>query len=271
MLLKVKDIENIMQLFAPSILKEDYDNVGLMVGDKDDEVTKILIALDCTMDVICEARDKGCNLILTHHPLLFVKPKVVTTDTLVGKKIIELIKNNINVYSSHTNLDSVKGGLNDIVTEILDFTSYKVIEASTIPGYDNGDNGIGRLVILEKPVLLLDLCENVKKTFEADFIRYVGMDNKLIKTIAIINGSGEDYFDESIKLGADCIITGDTKYHHVSDLKEENIALIDAGHFATEWKPLKIFGEKFKKRLIEDGYNNEVIFSQNTHDPYKVK
>ncbi len=106
-----------------------------MVGDKDAIVTKILIALDCTMDVICEAMEKGCNFILTHHPLLFNKPKTITTDTLVGKKIIKLIKNDINVYASHTNLDSAKGGLNDIATEILGFNKYKIIQPSINSNY----------------------------------------------------------------------------------------------------------------------------------------
>ena len=212
MLLKVKDIENIMEEYAPSILKESYDNVGLMVGESAENVTKILVALDCTMDVIREAKDKGCNFILTHHPLLFVKPKTITTDTLVGRKVIELIKDGINVYSSHTNLDSVKGGLNDIVTEILGFSKYKIIEMS-----ETNDAGIGRLVILDEPMRFVSLCENVKRTLKAEFIRVVGKDDKLVNTIAIINGSGEDFFSQSIKLGADCIITGDTKYHGACD------------------------------------------------------
>ncbi len=271
MFLKVKTIENIMQRFAPTKLKEDYDNVGLMVGDKEARVTKILIALDCTMDVIREAKDKECNFILTHHPLLFLKPKTITTKTLVGKKIIELIKNGINVYSSHTNLDSVQGGLNDIATEILGFNKYEIIEPSKKMDSDEWYAGIGRLVILNEPMRFAILCENVKKSYNAEYIRYVGHDNDLIKTIAIINGSGEDYFYESMKLGADCIITGDTKYHGACDLKEENVALIDAGHFATEWIPYKIFGEKFKNELIKNGYDNEVIFSRNTFDPYKIK
>ncbi|MBU3159122.1 Nif3-like dinuclear metal center hexameric protein [Clostridium frigoris] len=266
MLLKVKDVENIMEEYAPSILKESYDNVGLMVGDSEGLVTKILIALDCTMDVIAEAKNKGCNFILTHHPLLFVKPKTITTGTILGKKVIELIKNDINIYSSHTNLDSVKGGLNDIVTEILGFSKYKIIDTS-----DTKDAGIGRLVILDKPMRFAALCENVKSTLKAEFIRVVGNDDALVNTIAIINGSGEDFFSRSVKLGADCIITGDTKYHGACDLLEQNIALIDAGHFETEWIPFKVFVKKFKKRLIEDGYDNEVILSKCTSDPYKFK
>lgn len=257
MFLKVKDIENIMEEYAPSIFKESYDNVGLMVGDSKRLVTKILVALDCTMDVIQESKNKGCNFILTHHPLLFVKPKTITKGTILGRKIIELIRSDINVYSSHTNLDSVKGGLNDIVTEILGFSKYKIIETS-----ETKDVGIGRLVVLDEPMLFSEVCENVKRTLKAEFIRIVGNDNDLIKTIAIINGSGEDFFSQSIKLGADCIITGDTKYHGACDLLEQKIALIDAGHFETEWIPFKIFVEKFKKRLIEDGYDNEVIISK---------
>ncbi|MBU3189685.1 Nif3-like dinuclear metal center hexameric protein [Clostridium bowmanii] len=270
MVLKVENIEDIMEKFAPSMLKEDYDNVGLMVGDSESEVTKILIALDCTLDVISEAVDRGCNFILTHHPLLFLKPKTITVNTLVGKKIIELIVNGINVYSSHTNLDSAMGGLNDIVTEILGFNNYKIIEPSANTDCGEGNSGIGRLVSLDEPIKLMELCEKVKKTLDTEYIKYVGDNNKLIKTIAIINGSGEDFFDTCVKLGADCIITGDTRYHHVSDLKEENIALIDAGHFATEWIPFKIFAEKFKSRLLENGYNNEIIISKHTQDPYKV-
>lgn len=266
MFLKVRDIDNIMKYFAPPILKEDYDNVGLMVGDKEAIVTKVLIALDCTMDVIVEAKEKGCNFILNHHPLLFVKTKAVTMDTLVGKKIINLIKNDINVYASHTNLDSTKGGLNDIACEILGFNKYKIIQPSI-----SSNDGLGRLVILDEPIKLLELCENIKKTYNAEYIRYVGQDNDLIKIIAIINGSGEDFFDESIKLGVDCIITGDTKYHGACDLLEKNVALIDAGHFASEWVPFKVFGEKFKKTLIESGYDNEVIISQKTSEPYRIK
>ncbi|MEK6263859.1 MAG: Nif3-like dinuclear metal center hexameric protein [Clostridium sp.] len=271
MILKIETIHNIMEEYAPEVLKEDYDNVGLMVGDKDAEITKILIALDCTIDVIREAVDSGCNLILTHHPLLFIKPRSITSDTLTGKKIIDLIKNNIAVYSSHTNLDSVKGGLNDIATEILGFTKGKVMESSTVSGYDNGHNGIGRLVTLDSPILLIDLCEKVKKLFNAKQIRYVGEDNREVKTIAIINGSGEDFFEMARNLKVDCIITGDTKYHGACDLKEQGTALIDAGHFITEWIPFQIFGKIFQEKLQDRGYHNDVLISKSTMDTYKFK
>lgn len=269
MSLKVKDIIRIMENYAPSKLKEDYDNVGLMVGDSNEEVTSILVALDATLEVIEEAIEKKCNLILTHHPILFLKPKTITNDSLLGKKIIKLIKNNISVYSSHTNLDSVEGGINDIAAQILGYDEFTIIEKTSVPEYNNGKNGIGRLIKLNTPVKLRELCEKVKNTFNTPFVRYTGEDDKEINTIAIINGSGEDFFAISKAKGADCIITGDTTYHYTSDVKEEGIAVIDAGHFATEWPPMMHFGKKFEKLLRENNFDNKVYISEKMQDPYK--
>ena len=113
-MIKVNNIIKEMELLAPTYLKEDFDNVGLMVGDKNKEVKKVLLALDCTLKVIEEAKKENVELIITHHPLIFKRPSSITTDTLQGKKIIELIKNDISLYSSHTNLDSVENGLNEL-------------------------------------------------------------------------------------------------------------------------------------------------------------
>lgn len=270
MLLKVEDIIKIMEKYAPPKLKEDYDNVGLMVGDRNSEVEKILVTLDVTLDVINEAKEKGCNFILSHHPILFKKPKTITTDSLLGKKIIEIIKNDINVYSSHTNLDSVKNGINDMAAKILGYNDFKVLDCSKVLGYNGGSHGIGRIIKLENPITLKDLCIKVKNNFNTPFVRFCGEENKEIKTISIINGSGEDYLTLSKIKGADCIITGDTTYHYVSDIKEEDVAVIDAGHFVTEWLPMISFANEFKSILESQGYKNEVIISEKNSDPYKV-
>ncbi|MCY6371800.1 Nif3-like dinuclear metal center hexameric protein [Clostridium ganghwense] len=271
MSLKVKDIKNIMEEFAPIKFKESYDNVGLMVGDSNEEVTSILVALDCTLKVIEEAKKKKCNLILTHHPLLFRKPSSITTETLFGKKIIELIRNNISVYSSHTNLDSVKGGINDVIMDILGFEGSKTIDLS--PNRETGDNnsGIGRVAELDKNITLKELCCKIKAALGIPYLRYAGEDSMTIKKIAVINGSGQDYFYSAKKLGADCILTGDTTYHYVSDYSEEGIGIIDAGHFGTEWACIKVVAKKLENRIKEMGFNNDVIISESTKDPYKFK
>ncbi|MDP4176715.1 MAG: Nif3-like dinuclear metal center hexameric protein [Bacillota bacterium] len=270
MVLKVKDIMRIIEEFAPAYLKEDYDNVGLMVGNSEDEVKSILVSLDCTLETIKEAEEKECNLILTHHPLLFIKPKNITTDSLQGRKIIELIRNNINLYSSHTNLDMTLGGVNDIITEILGYDNWKIIEPSNSNENKSENVGIGRIVTLDKPILLSSICEKIKEKLEIQFLRYSGNDNLQIKKIAIINGSGQDYFSKAEKLGADCIITGDTTYHRVSDLSETGIAVIDAGHFETEWPAVKKLGIKLENKIRNLGFTNEIIISNVCKSPYKI-
>jgi dinuclear metal center YbgI/SA1388 family protein len=271
MSLKVRDIQRIMEEYAPVCLKEDYDNVGLMIGDIEAEVTSILVALDCTMQVIDEAIEKGCSLILTHHPLLFVKPRTITSETLKGRKILKIIRNNISLYSSHTNLDSVKDGINDLAVQLLEFNDYKVdiIEKAKIVQYED-DCGIGRLITLKNEISLNELCMRVKKAFDLKVIRYSGDKNKTIRKIAIINGSGEDFFGISKKLGADCIITGDTSYHFVSDISEEGVCIIDAGHFNTEWPAVKRFAQSLEKTLREKGYENKIYISEACEDPYKI-
>ncbi|GAA0181953.1 Nif3-like dinuclear metal center hexameric protein [Clostridium sediminicola] len=271
MSLKVKDITKIMENYAPSKFKEDYDNVGLMVGDKNDKVTGILIALDCTLDVIDEAVKKKCNLIITHHPLLFRKPSTITTDTLLGRKIIELVKNGINLYSSHTNLDSVRDGVNEQVMKILGFESYTTMDLANCR--DNGDSvtGIGRIAKLQSPMIFGELIHKVKESLELLMVRVAGSEERVINKVAVVNGSGQDYFALSKKMGADCIITGDTTYHYVSDFNEENLCIIDAGHFNTEWPAIKIIAQNIQNLIKGIGYDIEITISDLTRDPYKFK
>jgi dinuclear metal center YbgI/SA1388 family protein len=269
MALKIRDVVKIIEDFAPVILKEEYDNVGMMVGNKENEVQGILVALDCTLDVIQEALHRNCNLILTHHPILFRKPSSITTDSLLGKKLIEILKNNLNVYSSHTNLDVVSGGINDIVVEMLGFSKGQPMIPLDKSISGEKDGGTGRLVSLENGISLKDLCIKVKKTFGASQIRYCGEENKNIKRIAVINGSGTDFFNRARVLKADCIITGDTTYHYVSDFSEEGIAIIDAGHYPTEWPAMKVFSQKLSDKLSYLGYNSVVHVSEIIKDPYK--
>ena len=161
-MIKVNNIINEMELLAPTYLKEDFDNVGLMVGDKNKEVKKVLLALDCTLKVIEEAKKENVELIITHHPLIFKRPSSITTDTLQGKKIIELIKNDISLYSSHTNLDSVENGLNDTIVSILGFDNSKILEKNK----RDDKAGLGRIVSLKESIQLEDLISKIKKSLK---------------------------------------------------------------------------------------------------------
>lgn len=260
--MKVKEIIKEMESLAPPFLKESYDNVGLMVGDENQDVNKILLALDCTKEVIEEAKTNNVDMIITHHPLIFRKPSKVVKSDLQGWKIIELIKNDISLYSSHTNLDTVKGGINDEIVNILGFKSKKIIDEVKNPNFEG--SGIGRIVDLEEYKTPEEVIKIVKEKLNVDNLR-AAIGNRNIKRIAIINGSGQDYFQRSLNLGADCIITGDTTYHFASDYKEMGITIIDPGHFKTEWI---VFLEVMKS--IESKLENiEFIHSKVSKDPYK--
>lgn len=258
---KVKDIIKAMEDFAPINLKEDFDNVGLMVGDKDKEVKKILLSLDCTLEVIEEAKEKGANLIITHHPLLFIKPRSITTDTLVGKKVIELIKNDISLYSSHTNLDSASGGLNETIVNLLGYDSKELIETNKNSRTSN--DGLGRIIRLDKKIKLETLVNNVKEKLNIDSLKVVKACEE-VQNIAVINGSGSSFLDIAYRKGADCVITGDTTYHFASDYKEMGVSIIDTGHFLSEWL---VFLEVINK--IKDKFGDvEIIVSEKNKDPY---
>ena len=192
-MIKVNNIIKEMELLAPTYLKEDFDNVGLMVGDKNKEVKKVLLALDCTLKVIEEAKKENVELIITHHPLIFKRPRSITTDTLQGKKIIELIKNDISLYSSHTNLDSVENGLNDTIVSILGFDNFKILEKNK----RDDKAGLGRIVSLNESIQLEDLISKIKKSLNINNLRVVKGKDKVNK-IAIINGSGQDCIGKAV-------------------------------------------------------------------------
>lgn len=264
MSLTLRDFENTLETFAPKELKEDYDNVGLMIGSMDSPVEKVLVALDCTKNVILEAAENNCSLIFTHHPLFFKPLKNIDYDSLTGGMVCKLIENNISLYSSHTNLDKAFGGINDLLLNMLFPSS---LQNMVIEGGDK--YGIGRIAALDKPIELSSLLQRVKEELEAPVIRFCGDLKATISNIAIINGSGEDYINRAIEMGADCIITGDTSYHPISDAKEKNIPIIDAGHFNTEWKAFILFSKIFEEKLKEKDKAITFLISSKSKDPYK--
>ncbi len=237
---------------------EEWDNVGLLVGRRNKEIKKIQISLDITTDVLEKAVKNNIDLIISHHPFIFSPLKKINGDSIVGRKILTAVENNIGIYSMHTNLDSSKDGLNDYVGEKLDLKFGKIIDEIKDEGY-----GIGRLYTLENKEMFFDFLDRMKKIFSSDTLRYSGknLDNLKVKKVAIVNGAGSSYWRLAKKLGADLLITGDVKYHEALDAMEENMPIIDIGHYESE----HFFGEILKKELkeIENGQELEIeIFNE---------
>ena len=239
-------------------LAEKWDNVGLMLGNFDNEVKKILVCLDVTSEVVAEAVENNIDLIVSHHPLIFKPLKKLDFSSDFKAKIIEkLIKNNISVISFHTNLDSAVHGLNDFLAKKLQLENISVLFEHSI----DKEAGLGRVGNLSTEYSFYDFVDYLKEKFELSKVSAIVGDEKSIKTVAILGGSGGDFLYTLPEV--DVYLTGDVTYHVAQDALEMKKNIIDIGHFS----------EHFVKDLLEEylvnlGYN--VTKSQSEKSPYTL-
>ena len=241
-----KDIINFLEEKYPKSNAEDWDNVGLLVGNNKKEIKKVQLSIDATENAINYATDNDIDMIITHHPLIFKPLKSIVMSEVLGRKIIKLIENRINLYSMHTNLDSSKDGLNDYILELLEVKKYKIIDMNE----KDETAGIGRIYSLEERVSISQYADFIKEKMKIKNVRIISSDIKSeVKKIALINGSGMSYWRKIKSLGADLFVTGDISYHDALDAKESGLHLIDIGHFESE----NCFSELLKRNLKEMG------------------
>lgn len=223
----------------------EWDNPGFLVGDPDREVKKVALALDATSVVIEEAAEKGADMIVTHHPLLFRPPEAICADEHLGGRIIKLIENRISLIALHTNFDICV--MADLAAEKLGLTNTQVLE---VTGEREGKaEGLGRIGRLPGDMTLRELAEHVKERLELDFVTMTGDGGKQVQNVAVSTGAGKSGIGDCLKNGVQVLITGDVDHHTAVDALEMGLFLIDAGHFGTE----KIFAEYmagyFKKEI----------------------
>ncbi len=261
----IKEVMNYLEQIAPKNLAESWDNVGLLVGDKNSKVTKVLLALDVTDEVVDEAIKLKANLIVTHHPLIFKAVKTINTDDFVGSTIIKLIKNDIAVYTLHTNLDSGFGGTNDVLFDILQMKNKQVL----LPSEVDLNCGLGRYGDVTD-TSVENFLKFIKNTNKFDYINYSldneGM-NKPVKKVGLCTGSVMDgLIYKSKSLGCDVYVTGDVTYHTAQIAKRIGITIIDVGHYCSENIVLESLKNKLKQEFnsidIEvSKVNAQTIFS----------
>lgn len=228
--MKAREIINILEKKFPRINAEDWDNVGLLIGDYDKEIKKIQFSIDATLEAIDNAIFEKADMIITHHPIIFKAIKNINEQDILGKKIRNLIKNDINVYSIHTNLDSSIDGLNDFVLNKLGFTEYKILDFE-----EDKNCGIGRVFKLKEEKKLEIFVDELKQKLEISNLRVITNDmNSPIKKVALVNGSAMSYWRKAKKEKVDLFITGDIGYHDALDAKEAGLSVIDFGHFESE-------------------------------------
>lgn len=354
--LKVSDIIKILEKKYPKQNAESWDNVGLLVGESTQEVSKVQISLDVTERVIDNAVENNVDMIISHHPMIFSPLKSINNGSLNGRKILKLIKNNIAVYSMHTNLDSSSEGLNEYVTELLGWEDTKVIDETYMDMYkmsvfvpeewypgvikkieesglelnnygsvsytSNADeryvnlkegtlhtntnkkievigeknklyeilgnikkihpyeevayeiikienkyskSGIGRHCTLKEAKTIQEIAQETKDKLGIESLRLVSRDEKkMVKRVAVVNGSGMSFFKKLKRLKVDLFLTGDVKYHEGLDAMEEGLSVLDIGHYESE----HFFHELITRLLKEEKnlelkvYNDIPVFKQ---------
>lgn len=228
----VKDIYNFIDSIAHFNSSEEWDNSGLLVGDKNKTVTKILFALDCTEDIINQAVSCGAELIVTHHPIIFKPISSVSSECIVYK----LIKNDLSIISAHTNYDKAIGGVNDILCNACELKNIANIDGTCL--------NVGEL---KKEMNSNELAQFIKSKLDG-IVRYNYI-NKTIKKAAVCSGSGSDYLPLAKELNCDVLITGDGSHHDFLDADELGILLVCAGHFETENIAIKPLADKIKNNF----------------------
>lgn len=238
--MKIKEVIDALERFAPLPLQESWDNAGMQIGlTEAEEVSGALLCLDVSETIIDEAIEKGCNLVVSHHPLLFRGLKCISPDNYVGRCVIKAIKHGICVVSMHTNMDNAKGGVNYKMAEKLGLSNVKFMAARKVGDVECGSGVTGEL---DTPMQAADFIEKVKETFRARHTMTNELLRRPIKKVAICGGAGDFMIDEAISGGADAFITGEMHYH-VYFAHEQEIQLCVIGHYESEQYTSEIFKE----------------------------
>lgn len=221
----VTHIYDAIDRLAPFWLTMDFDNTGILVGDRNREVSCALLALDCTPAVVEQARQLGAQLIITHHPVIFHPLKRVNEDAVV----YQLIRSDIAAISAHTNLDIAQGGVNDALASAIGLRDCRGLELL------NEQTGawLGRIGTLPEPLSPEAFAAHIKACLNASSIKFSAAP-RVIRTVALCSGSGADCLDAAISAGADALLTSEVKQHEYLAAAAAGISIFDAGHFDTE-------------------------------------
>lgn len=251
------DLKAWIQTWHPEEKAFEWDRVGLQIGSLNQKISKLMITLDVTIDVVNQAIQAGANFILSHHPLLFKPLTNINLDQSNGRLIKMLMDHQITVYSAHTNYDVSETGMNQVLAETLDLEGIQVLE-------DDPERPMGRMGSLKKPLDVEAFIDYVKKTLNLDFVKMIGTRSKPIQKVAISGGSGSHHYMAAKKKKADVYLTGDITYHTALDMINAKMFTLDIGHFTEH-----LFKDRLKEAL-ENQFNIMIEISIEDN-PYIIK
>ena len=241
--MKIKEVLSALERFAPLPLQESWDNAGLQVGLTETEVSGALLCLDVNEKIVDEAIQKGCNLVVSHHPLLFRGLKTISDLTDVQRRVMKAVRKGVCVISMHTNMDNAKGGVNYKMAEKLGLRDVQFLAPKMVDGVESGSGVIGELPEAQASD---DFVLAVKKAFGVECAMCNELLRRPVRKVALCGGAGDFLLDDALKAGADAFITGEMHYHQYFGY-EQQIQICVIGHYQSEQYTAEIFRDIIEK------------------------
>ncbi|HJC17776.1 MAG TPA: Nif3-like dinuclear metal center hexameric protein [Candidatus Alistipes stercorigallinarum] len=243
--MKIKDITDVIERFAPLAYQESYDNAGLIVGRPDDEVRQALLAVDVTDEVLDEAEREGCDLVITHHPIVFHPLKRFNSADMVQRCVERAIRRGIALYACHTNLDSAPEGMSWRLAALLGIGELSVLQ----PSEGDPRAGFGVVGELPEPLPTVEFLRRMQQRLGVKVVRHSDLVSEQVRRIALCTGAGASFMADARRAGADLYVTADLKYNDFM-FPDGEFVVADIGHFESEYCAIELLFEVLSKNLI---------------------
>ena len=254
----IKEITEAIEAFAPLSLQESYDNSGLIVGRPSDEVHKALLAVDVTDEVMDEAEQEGCDIIITHHPIIFHPLKRLNSANMVERCVERAIRKGIALYACHTNLDSTPNGMSWRLASMLGIKDIEILQPTS-----SEQSGFGVVGNLHKSMPTLEFLHKVMEITGAKVVRHSDIATPSVSRVAVCTGSGAFLIGEARRAMAEVFITADLKYNDFMT-PDKALTVADIGHFESEYCAIEILFDILSKKFLtfavrKSGYSRNPI------------
>ena len=240
--MKVSDIIAALEALAPLQIQENWDNSGLIIGSPEEEVHGVMVGFDCTKELIQEAVRKGCDMVVTHHPLIFKGIRRIDGNDPVGAAVMQAIRQGVAVYAAHTSADKVIAGVSGAMARRLQLQDVSIL----VPEGD-GTVGLGCIGNLPRPMTGEEVLRYVREQFGLKVIRSSRPQETPIRRVAVLGGSGGGEIALARERGAQLYITADISYHDF--FTPEGFMVMDVGHFESEVEIVDIFVAQIRKKF----------------------
>jgi dinuclear metal center YbgI/SA1388 family protein len=267
----VKKLLEILDQLVPFHIAETWDNSGLQAGHPDWNADRIMIALDVSLPLMEAAKKSKCNLVLTHHPLMMDPEKSLDFSIMPGSAIQMAAQEKISIISVHTNLDKATNGLNDYFSiqigleNIVPFLPHLIDESDA-----SVSKGIGRMGQLSSEMPVSQAADQIKKKLALSHVRVIGDMDKQVSQVAVCTGSGGSLVNEFLASDAQMFVTGDIKYHEARMVEAAGKALIDVGHYGSEYMAVELLSDKLDQVFDHAGLKIKIETYVSEKDPFNI-